>query len=237
MIDLFHAANPSCPAPRWARSPKFVPPFKECFNVPKNNEKRTGRRWLAPAASVALVPLVLLASSGVAMADSSECVPNYTTTAADFSGSGTYGEVLQQAGNTWQDWIWEGPTFQCPSEVTSCTYAWGHSNTTSYSVEVGLSIPDVAGVSFVPSYEVTHSTTTSFTYTVYMKPGQYAQPVQIVDRRWRQGDIVGAWVNSYQTCAAWEDTGYIYNWNGGASWDTWEDNVQVNSYGTYNVYS
>ena len=214
--------------------------FRECFNVRNKKDddmqKRAGRRWLAPLASAALVPFVLLASSGAAMADSGECVPHYTTTAAAFDDSGTYSESLQQANNTWEDFIWRGPTYQCPWGASSCSYAWGQSKTTLYGVSVGLSIPDYNGAGLTPSFYEERSNTTSYTFTVYMHAGQFAQPIQVVDRRWTSGDEVGAWVNSGVTCSAWLDNGYIYNWDGGYHWNNWSTNLAQDDYGTYNLW-
>ncbi|MCZ0997526.1 hypothetical protein O1M63_04280 [Streptomyces mirabilis] len=118
------------------------------------------KRW-AGLFTLALVPLVVLASPGVAAASSQECLGNSSTPAnADIAGNWstehqTRSVTTQQASNTWQDWVWRGDlnhlTYQCPWNVPSCTYAWSQSKTTGWKWSAGLNLKVPSVLSNEPS--------------------------------------------------------------------------------------
>ncbi|WNM35771.1 hypothetical protein RKE30_38145 [Streptomyces sp. Li-HN-5-11] len=196
---------------------------------------------MAPLLSLGLAPLILLASPGVASAyDHIQC--KQTTDGSPIPGTGAAPRstftVTQQASNTWQDWVWRGGpklTFRCSWEVPQCTYAWTKTKSTSWSLEVGLKLPDIKGFGLSPTGQRTMSTTTSYTWTIYMKPGQFAEPIQVVDRRWRSGDVHGAWVSDHRACGVSAEE---YYWDPNYYVGQWSDNIAADGgYGTYNVWS
>ncbi|MFD4556712.1 hypothetical protein ACFWP5_20770 [Streptomyces sp. NPDC058469] len=184
--------------------------------------KKTGKKWLGLATlALAPAPMVLLASPGVASAASQECLQNSENSSHDMAGNWstdhqTQSVSVQHANNTWQDWIWRGstfqcpwfqcPWFQCPWNVPSCSYAWQQAKTTGWQWSAGLSIKvpipvignDLAGLT--PSYNQSGSTTTSYTFTTNLSPGQFAQPIQVVTRRWTQGVYKGIYHSTGAKC-------------------------------------
>ncbi|WP_405870358.1 MULTISPECIES: hypothetical protein [unclassified Streptomyces] len=202
--------------------------------------------------TLGLAPLVVMASPGVASAASTECLQNADSSQTDIAGNSsmdhqTQSVTTQWASNTWQDWIWRGPTFRCPTNVPSCSYAWQQAKTTGWKASIGLSIkvpiPYVGKLfdELTPSYDRTGSTTTSYTFTTNLKPGQYAQPIQVVERRWTKGVYQGIYHSTGKSCLpsptrpngkAWQ-----YTWSPNERFGTWTTNLSVRDYGTYNVYS
>lgn len=199
-------------------------------------KKKSLRRWLAPALSLGLAPLLLLASPGSASADTWCWKPDGYDIR---KGDTTWSKTRSQAGNTNQDWVWRGPTFRCPTNVPSCSYAWGQQQTTGWQWSVGLSVKvpvpylkDVLG-SITPSYGRNGSTSTIFTFSTNLSPGQFAQPIQVVERRWTQGTFVGAFRTDHSSCGGGQER---YWWDGNYEFGNWQSNLRVNDYGTYNVW-
>ncbi|MFJ2112524.1 MULTISPECIES: hypothetical protein [unclassified Streptomyces] len=206
------------------------------------------RKWIG-LATLALTPLVVLASPGVASAASNVCLQNPENSPHDMAGNWSTDDKTtavgtQQAGNTWQDWVWRGDTFKCPTNVPSCSYAWQKSQTTGWQWSAGLSIkvPNFFGSdlgSLTPSYGRNGSTTTSFTFTVNLKPGQSAQPIQVVERRWTQGVYKGIYKANGKTCLVSPSNpngkAFRYDWYPNEQWGSWTTNLRVNDWGTYNV--
>ncbi|MDQ0931182.1 hypothetical protein [Streptomyces turgidiscabies] len=165
--------------------------------------KKKNRRWLASAMGVALTPLVLLAASGSASADTWCWKPDGYDMR---KGDTTWAKSQTQAANTWEDWVFRGPTFRCPTNVPGCSYAWGQTKTSGWqwNVDVAVSnpIPYLNKIlpSVTPNYGRSGSTSTSFTNTVNLRPGQYAQPIQLVLRRWTKGTFVGAFRTDHSSC-------------------------------------
>ncbi|MET8976435.1 hypothetical protein ABZX85_12545 [Streptomyces sp. NPDC004539] len=224
-------------------------------------ERRTAglRNRLAGLMALGLAPLVVLASPGVASASSQECLGNSSTPAnADIAGNWstdhqTRSVAVQQARKTWQDWVWRGDlnhlTYQCPWNVPSCTYAWSKSKTTGWKYSVGLSlkVPAVFSkalselASITPNYERSGSTTTSYTWQITMRPGQFAAPIQVVERRWTQGVYVGVYHSTGRSClpSPTDVTAkpHFYDWYPNERWGSWTSNIAVSDYGTYHVWS
>jgi hypothetical protein len=194
------------------------------------------RRRFQPVLLLSLVVLSLFASPGLAQAQTWCWKGGENVRSGDTSRT----RVKQQAAKTWEDWVWRGSTFRCPTNVPQCTYAWGQSKTTGWSYTTGVSI-DLAGLklpgSLSAEFQRRGETTTSFTYTVFLRPGQYAQPVQKVVRRWQSGDFVGAFRTNGRTCSisSW-DNGREYYWDARYAWGNWSRNVRVNDFGTYHVW-
>lgn len=212
--------------------------------------KKTSKKWMG-LATLALAPMVLLASPGVASAASQECLGNSDNSSHDIAGNWstdhqTQSVTVQHANNTWQDWVWRGPTFQCPWNVPSCSYAWQQSKTTGWQWSAGLSIkvpiPVIGNdlASLTPSYNQSGSTTTAFTYTTNLSPGQFAQPIQVVTRRWTQGVYKGIYHTTGARCLPNSTNpngkAYEYTWSPDERWGTWATNLKVSDYGTYNVW-
>lgn len=199
-------------------------------------ERKTRRRWLAPALTLGLAPLILLASPGSASAET-WC---FGSDGASYrTGDTTWAKTQTQAANTWQDWVWRGPTFRCPTNVPSCSYAWGQQKTTGWSAQISLdievNIPFVGKLGEItPGYGRTGSTSTTYTFTTNLRPGQYAQPIQVVERRWTQGTYVGAFRTDHTSCGNGQER---FWWDGNYEFGKWQADLKVNDYGTYNVYS
>lgn len=205
--------------------------------TPEGNSSQTRkRRGFRPAVLLALVLLTMVSAPGFAQA-ATWCWKGGDNVR---SGDTSWARVKQQAQNTWEDHVWRGDTFRCPASVSQCTYAWGHSKTTGWRWSTGVSV-NLAGLKLPGTvnaeFQRYGETTTSFTYTVFLKPGQYAQPVQKVIRRWQSGDFVGAFRLTGKTCSisSWEN-GREYYWDGGYGWGNWSRNIRVNDFGTYNVW-
>ncbi|MFJ2904121.1 hypothetical protein ACIQOU_16760 [Streptomyces sp. NPDC091279] len=213
--------------------------------------KKKSRKWMG-LATLALAPMVLLASPGIASADSQECLGNSENSSHDMAGNWstdhqTTSVSLQQASKTWQDWIWRGPTFQCPWNVPSCSYAWQQAKTTGWQWSAGLSvkvpIPVIGNdlASLTPSYNQSGSTTTSFTFTTNLSPGQFAQPIQVVERRWTSGVYQGIYHSNGSRCLVNSTNpngkAYEYTWSPNERWGSWATNLRVSDYGTYNVWT
>lgn len=197
--------------------------------------KKRSRRWWAPLAGLALVPLVLLSTPGLASAQTWCFYQDHGS--PDLKGDTTWAERTQQARDTWQDWVWRGDIFQCPWGAPSCSYAWGQTKTSGWSWSAGLSVDIPHLGSLTPNYGRNGSTTTSYTYLVNLKPGQFAQPIQVVERRWTGGDFVGAFRSDGSGCDIRRPNMKRYWWDGEYRWGHWSFNDHVKDWGSYNVWS
>ncbi|MBT2423567.1 hypothetical protein J7F01_11990 [Streptomyces sp. ISL-22] len=218
----------------------------------KRKKSPTRSRWVG-LLTLALAPLVVLASPGSASAAGTVCLQNADGSQSDIAGNWstpdkTRSVSVQQASKTWQDWVWRGPKFQCPWNVPSCSYAWQQSKTTGWQWSVGLNVKVPSGLSkalselagITPSYGRNGSTTTSFTYTANLKPGQFAQPIQVVERRWTKGVYVGIYHSTGKSCLPSptrpNGNAYRYTWSPNERWGSWTTNLRVSDYGTYHVW-
>lgn len=176
---------------------------------------------------------------------------DYTNNAPALGDGDSWAIGIQQASNTWDDWIWRGPIFRCSTSGTNnCTYAWGETKTTGYSWSVGASLDGGAGIPIVGSvlsllhidgrYGRDQSYSTNFTWSVNVQPGYYAQPIQVVVRRWKSGVFQGMQVNTGRKCV-WGGgpdvhDGHWYDWDGSRRYGHWEANVEESRYATYYVH-
>lgn len=216
-------------------------------------KKRVLRSKWVGLAGMALAPMVVLASPGAASAAGAVCLQNSDGSQDDIAGNWstpdkTQSIGVQQASNTWQDWVWRGPTFQCPWNVPSCSYAWQQSRTSGWQWSVGLNVkvPGALNKSLselaalTPSYGRSGSTTTSYTFTTNLSPGQFAQPIQVVERRWTQGVYKGVYHSTGKSCLVSPSNpngrAWFYNWSPNETWGNWTTNLKVSDYGTYNVW-
>ncbi|MCF9033344.1 hypothetical protein [Acinetobacter nectaris] len=168
-------------------------------------------------------------------------------------GDGSQRMIRQQARNTWEDWIWRGPVFQCPSNGTqSCMYQWSEAKTTGYSWAVGgtLNLDKIPVIGkYLPgsinsSYTRNKSLTTTFGWNVTIQPGYSAQPIQVVTRRWMSGVYKGAFVQSGGMCSgapdwahfAWPKRHSMYNWDPNRIASSWSSNIAVGTRVAYHVY-
>lgn len=232
---------------------KFIGGARDAGSTAGRKQGYRRGKWAA-LATLGLAPLVILSSPGVASAASWECLENSDGSQTDIVGNGstdhqTKSVGVQQANKTWQDWVWRGDqhglTFQCPWNVPSCSYSWQQSHTEGWKWSVGLSlkvpIPYVSDIlgGLTPGYERNGSTTTAFTFTTNLSPGQFAAPIQVVERRWTQGVFQGVYHSTGNRClsspsnpnhSAWK-----YTWSD-EKWGSWTTNVHVSDYGTYHVW-
>ncbi|MFJ9895557.1 hypothetical protein ACIQPR_19815 [Streptomyces sp. NPDC091280] len=222
-------------------------------DAPTPRAKRATGRKLMGLLAFGLAPLVVIAAPGTASAAGSVCLENADGSQDDIAGNWstpdkTVSVTTQQASNTWQDWTWRGPTFQCPWNVSSCSYAWQQSKTTGWSWSVGLNVktPTALGkfvselAALTPSYGRNGSTTTSYTFTTTLSPGQFAQPIQVVQRRWTQGVYRGVYHSTGKRCTSSPSnpnhSAYFFTWSPNERWGSWTTNLKVSDYGTYNVW-
>lgn len=177
----------------------------------------------------------------------SHCFPGHTDPVL-FTGD-SRAISRSQASNTWEDWIWRGPVFRCPTNgVQNCRYTWGESKTTGYSWagSVGLNLGDIPVVGGVlglfnlsGNYGRQQSMTTSFTWDVTVNPGYYAQPVQVVVRRWTEGYYRGAYVHTNQGCSigiAGQAAPNWYDWDNNRTAGRWTANIEQSRFATYHVH-
>ncbi|MEB3755171.1 hypothetical protein [Acinetobacter sp. MD2(2019)] len=160
-----------------------------------------------------------------------------------------------QANKTWDDWIWRGPIFKCTNTGTiSCSYAWNETKTTGYSWGVGTSLDMPKGlpiigdylslIHFNAKYDRQQSFSTSFTWTVNIQPGYYAQPIQVVVRRWVSGDFQGMQVATGKECSydvlngreLRHIRGHEYYWDGSIRYGHWQTNKEESRYATYYIH-
>jgi hypothetical protein len=174
---------------------------------------------------------------------------------SDGSGGGTQYRVQQQAGNTWQDWIWRGKSEDevafCPWQATeSCKYNWGRSKTVGKSQTQGFSLTVTGDIGkanshfahangtagYERSWTKYSENTINFNYEVSHARGTFIEPIIIQQRRWRRGDMKGGWVQTSQR----EDRGRTwtcYKWDGNRVYGRWTDNIAVGSaYRSFNIH-
>lgn len=173
-------------------------------------------------------------------------------------GDGSQRIIQQQARNTWDDWIWrgrqgDGQPFKCPSIGTqSCMYQWSKAQTTGYSWALGgtLNLDKIPVVGkYLPgsingSYTRNKSLTTTFGWNVTIQPGYFAEPIQVVTRRWMRGVYKGAYIQTGGKCngesgwavSARPDRTSMYRWDPNRIASGWTSNVEVGRYATYHVY-
>ncbi|MFF6786444.1 hypothetical protein [Streptomyces sp. NPDC012510] len=208
------------------------------------------RRW-APLVACSLAPLVLLTSGQASAATTFACLSDTgAVQAADkrthpfhiHSSWVTKAVPRQQARKTWEDWVWRGPIERCSwSAAQNCTYNKSISKTTSYEWSIGLTLggdakkePFTRMASLVGGFGRSSSTSITYTSGTWYKPGQFAQPISVVERRWRSGDFVGAMVRTPTDYCSGKVRSYTYDPN--KRWGYWADNIKVRDYGTFHIY-
>ncbi len=192
------------------------------------------------------ISLFALVASVASIANANECLMDWYTKSAPVVGKKDSAAIADtQASNTWEDWIWRGPSFYCNPKGGPCSYAWSQANTAGYSWAVGGKI----GLGSVPivgstvgsfdlngTYTSTKSWTESFGWTQTIKAGQYARPVQIVVRRWTEGHFRGAdRIIKNSSCSGGD--GSWYYWDGEATFGHWSANVESSRYVKYDIYT
>jgi hypothetical protein len=189
--------------------------------------------------------LFVLVASVASIANANECLMDWYTKSAPIVGKSDSAAVSDtQASNTWEDWVWRGPTFYCNPTGGDCSYTWSKANTAGYSwavgVKIGLKDIPVVG-SAIDSFDIngtytrTKSWTETFGWSQTIRRGQYAQPVQVVVRRWTQGHFRGAdRIIKGSNCS---DGGTWYYWDGQATFGTWSADLETSRYAKYHIYS
>jgi hypothetical protein len=165
----------------------------------------------------------------------------------------SWGIAKRQNKRTWDDWIWRGPERYCNPAGGDCDYSWTQSNTSGYSWTVGAEL-DVGKIPIIGSaagmfnitgtYQQNKSYTESFGWKQTIRPGQRAQPVQVVVRRWKSGDFQGGWwrVNgggcwvSKGVHGAGTVAGNRYWWDGKARYGSWSGSVEERRFGMYHIW-
>ncbi|HEY6796407.1 MAG TPA: hypothetical protein VI248_17155 [Kineosporiaceae bacterium] len=161
----------------------------------------------------------------------------------------TRAEVTQQAANTWDDWIWRGEPYVCPSNVSRCEYSYGKSKTTSTNVSIGglaqfgnRNSPSKSYLNaflfLIPNYTKVTEYTTDFSTQINFKPGDTVYPIQVATRRWRRGVYRGGYFKLAGAGACFADGGGGGHWYVKVKdrpWGSWSDNYVVREWATYVV--
>ncbi|GAB2889516.1 hypothetical protein GCM10027074_67340 [Streptomyces deserti] len=154
----------------------------------------------------------------------------------------------QQARNTWDDWIWRGPIKICPAAGRECKYSHERteSTTSGWSIGGGFDLGNASSpskkwynvvASLVGGYGRSTTVTTNFNWEVTVGPRDKVQPVQVVVRRWTQGDWVGGFVRTGGSCSTGPRGGYgtRYEWNPNVRFGNWAVNVRQWEFGSYAI--
>ncbi|MCA8106190.1 MULTISPECIES: hypothetical protein [Burkholderia] len=194
----------------------------------------------------AIAGVVCLFQVGHAVAGTTCLLDSQTKQANLVGNSSSWSIPIQQATNTWQDWIWRGDTFLCNgvrNVAAPCTYTWTKTRSNGYTVSGSASlnpesIPIVGGILNLlhvdASYGRTVTNTESTGWSQQVPAGKYATFVEVVVRRWKQGVFQGAYQITSKRCTideigdghfAW---GHVYSWNGSARYGNWTANQAVN---------
>ncbi|HEY9106311.1 MAG TPA: hypothetical protein VIN58_06510 [Roseateles sp.] len=197
-----------------------------------------------------MIALVVQVANAGDSCFSKEDSNNYATLLGDRT---SWGIATKQAKHTWDDWIWRGPEFYCNRKGGKCQYSWVHSNTKGYTWSVGVDmkldkLPIIGSTlnmfNIEGSYQRTNSYTESFGWSQDIFPGQHAQPVQVVVRRWKSGYFQGGWwrVNGG---GCWVSKGFRgagavagnrYWWDGKARYGSWSASVEEKRFGMYHIW-
>ncbi|MGJ5894595.1 hypothetical protein ACSCBZ_21925 [Streptomyces niveiscabiei] len=142
--------------------------------------------------------------TGTANAATSACFSqSYSDGAQVVPGTGgghvTRAITRQQAGNTWDDWVWRGEKVECSRSAISCPHSWTQSQTvtTGWAVGGGINLGNSSSpskkwynalASVTGGYQKTTEISKTTTIGVTVRPGHTAQEVIVAVRRWTQGD-------------------------------------------------
>ncbi|MEV0638705.1 hypothetical protein AB0I77_27955 [Streptomyces sp. NPDC050619] len=212
----------------------------------------SGKAWIIRGGTALAATMTCLIPATQAQASSGNCFSDANNPGISqvLPGDNTVSVPRQQAANTWQDWIWRGTDDQyvCNPKVTSCTYSYGKSHSTSYGDSVGgqITLGNATSVTksmlnlvanVIPNWSKTSTDETDYNFSIQMKPGQTAYPYQYIQRRWTQGDFKGAWVNENQTCKVYTSSnprhpgkdvpGHMYYWDPSRTFGSWSTNREV----------
>ncbi|MFC8672545.1 hypothetical protein ACFUEN_07710 [Streptomyces griseorubiginosus] len=190
-------------------------------------------------------------------ANPASALPNSYCMADDYSDQAQYVPMndgsmqtrsigINSASNTWDDWIWRGDLRVCSRSAQSCTLSWNIEKSSSSGWAAGAtatlgnaSSPSKKWYNFVlgliPNYSKSTSITTNFDWSTTIRPGQTAQPVQVVVRRWTQGQYQGAYVKGGACTLGLGNAGHQYTWNGNLKWGHWTANERVREFGSIAV--
>jgi len=205
---------------------------------------------LAPSYKIGgiLAAAILVGSVSLcpAFAAQPECLSDGTTEGFDIVPieGATRAEPMQQATNTWEDWLWQGDDYVCNEKAKACEYNWKATKTTIVTITIGTALNlgnnnSPVGhwfnyaQSIIPSFSHTTEFSSTFDRNVLLKPGQTAHPIQIATRRWRSGQYRGGYfkLDNGESCE--QGTGHWYWKSPDRTWGSWSDNVLVNTWATY----
>jgi hypothetical protein len=165
----------------------------------------------------------------------------------------SWGIATQQARNPWDDWIWRGPEFYCNSAGKDCVYNWTQSNSKAYQWSAGVdmkldNLPIIGSAlnmfNVKGQYQYTSTYMESFGWSQTISPGQRAQPVQVVVRRWKSGYFQGGWWKvdngSCHKASPIAGNGAIrgnrYWWDGKMRYGSWSANVEERRFAMYHIW-
>lgn len=191
--------------------------------------------------------LVFAAATVVSIASiAAECVPDSVSHLKTLVGKSSSGAITTNSYSEWEDWIWRGPIFQCNGDSGGgdCTYRWDQTNYKEYSWGVGVSL-NLGGVPvigpyvgpFTPSatYTKTKGWSQTFAWSQIIRPGYFAQPVQVVRRRWSEGYFRGA-NRLVKNSSCNNDNGSWYNWDGAATFGHWGAQTETSRFAKYHIW-
>jgi hypothetical protein len=155
------------------------------------------------------------------------------------SDGGTRVVIRQQAGNTFEDWFWQGRRdgmqFQCPPNRGNCTQRFEINSSKTTSTTKGFSIGATllwnlqeVGAKYHRQFTRSTSTGTAWAQTVGIRSGQWAQPIAIQKRRWTKGAFNGAHFKLRTEEDRERRTLHYYEWQWRDA-GTWTSNHSVGS--------
>lgn len=175
---------------------------------------------------------------GTSWADERGYWSDWASNGADIrqDGRDTYATSPTWYGTSYDKELWKGTVYRCPVGSNGCDYAWGQSKTSTSSWNISAWIQGSYGaqkgygglLALTPSYGRTTSYTTTFTYTVHMYAGQYAQPYQATHYTPEAYHLMGSWVSAgkngtqciggdliayYGYTAYWDPNKYSADWH------------------------
>jgi hypothetical protein len=168
--------------------------------------------------------------------------------------SGTHAGPPTWTGTVYNKELWKGPTFRCPVGATSCDYSWGQTHSSTSQWSVGPWIQGSSGSSakswawmtaLIPNYGKTSTYTTTYTYTVHLKPGRYAQPYQATKLKPEAGHMLGAYVSpgsqgttcTYAGGRGTTNYGFSAEWRSDAYAADWHANIRQWDFNSYYVWT
>ncbi|MEV0638962.1 hypothetical protein AB0I77_29260 [Streptomyces sp. NPDC050619] len=194
-------------------------------------------------ATTPFLAVMVLFAAGPAHAADRACLRNSDTDLVEIAPKAADWDqqarsvTRQSARDVWYDVIWRGKKYVCSDDSPgNCQATWSESKNTTFGWSVG-SVAQLGNASskdskkwynfifaLIPNVGKTTTMSSTFSIQTPLRPGDVAEPQQVVKRRWTQGDYVGGWIK--------ENEGCIYGLNQSGNWYHWDPNVRFGNWET-----